>query len=111
MAGCPGRMGISSFSDRTLNIFFPVKGYRFLFQYLIGKGIMRDSEFQKERILLIERMIGFSNTWLNDSFIYERKIDKDYIKNQTNNLLTMMYTYLTASGKDQYRKLVPGLFK
>jgi hypothetical protein len=48
---------------------------------------------------------------LNNSFIYERKIDKDYIENQTNNLLAMMYPYLTASGKDQYRKLVPGLFK
>lgn len=86
------------------------EGYRFLFQYLSDKGLMNEFQFKKESLFLIERMIGFSNTWLYNSFIYEIKIDNEYIVNQTNNLLAMLYPYLTDIGKGQLKKSVPGVF-
>jgi AcrR family transcriptional regulator len=86
------------------------KGFIFLFQYLNEKGVMRDFEFKKESLLLAERIIGFSNTWLYNSFVYDIKIDDEYIERQTNNLLMMLYPYLTDLGKDQFKRLVPELF-
>jgi AcrR family transcriptional regulator len=81
------------------------EGYEFLIKYLGDKGLLKDFEFTSERQFLIERMIGFSNTWLYNSFIYEIEIDDKYIEHQANNLLTMIYPYLTDLGKDYFKKI------
>jgi AcrR family transcriptional regulator len=81
------------------------EGYEFLIKYLNNKGLLKAFEYANERQLLIERMIGFSDTWLYNSFIYEIEIDDDYINHQTNNLLAMIYPYLTDMGKDEFQKI------
>ena len=87
-----------------------VNGYRYLFQVFIEGGVMREFEFNTEQEFLIERMIGFSNTWLYNSSVYDRKVDADYISDQANNLMSMLYPYLSDSGKVEYRKLFPTYF-
>ncbi|WP_297337876.1 TetR/AcrR family transcriptional regulator [Algoriphagus sp.] len=87
-----------------------VEGYEFLMRYLTDKGQLREFEFSTERKFLIERMIGFSNTWLYNSSIYEIEINDDYLDHQTDNLLSMLYPYLTEKGKLEYRKLRPDFF-
>lgn len=86
------------------------KGYEFLFNSLIEMNIMESFEFLKESQFLIERMIGFSNTWLYNSFLYQRKINQNYIETQSDNLLFMLYPYLTDFGKREYKRLIPDCF-
>lgn len=81
------------------------EGYEFLFNNLIDKGLLRDFESTSERQFLIERMIGFSNTWIYNSFIYDIAIDDNYLNHQTHNLLAMIYPYLTDVGKVHFKKL------
>lgn len=81
------------------------KGYEFLFDYLNKKQIMRDFEFEKESHYLIQRMISYSDTWLYNSFIYEVVINDEYVDLQSNNLLSMLYPYLTDIGKNEYNSL------
>ncbi|EZH73363.1 hypothetical protein ATO12_20395 [Aquimarina atlantica] len=88
-----------------------LKGYEYLFDVLIEKNLMRDFEFSKESQFLIERMISYSNTWLYNSFIYNKSINEDYIELQSTNLLVMLYPYLTNRGKHQYQKLLPNYFE
>lgn len=80
-------------------------GYEFLFSYLIEKGLMKEFEGVKEREFLIERLIGFSNTWLYNSNLYEQDIDDQYIELQCDNLMMMFYPYLTATGKTEYNNI------
>ncbi|QKX06172.1 TetR/AcrR family transcriptional regulator [Aquimarina sp. TRL1] len=82
-------------------------GYKYLFEDLKGKGVLRNFEFEKESDFLIERMLGYSNTWLYNSFIYEVQINKDYIESISENLLGMLYPYLTDLGRSQYNILFP----
>ncbi len=86
------------------------EGYEFLMKYLTAKGLLRNFEFSSERQFLIERMIGFSNTWLYNSFIYEIDINEDYLDHQTDNLLLMIYPYLTDLGKAEFKKIRPDCF-
>ncbi|WP_144605837.1 TetR/AcrR family transcriptional regulator [Algoriphagus algorifonticola] len=85
-------------------------GYEFLMRYLTDKGLLREFEFSSERQFLIERMIGFSNTWLYNSFIYEIDVNEEYLQYQTDNLLAMLYPYLTDLGKKEYEKVRSSLF-
>jgi len=84
--------------------FKRVEGYEFLIDYLNEKGMIREFEFASERQFLIERMIGFSNTWLYNSFIYDVVIDEAYVHHQTNALFSMIYPYLTDSGKAEFKR-------
>ena len=59
---------------------------------------------------LIERMIDFGNTWLYNSFLYQKKINQRYIASQSDKLLFMLYPYFTDSGKSKFKKLVPYFF-
>jgi len=86
------------------------EGYEFLIQYLNDKEVLRDFEFTSERQFLIERMIGFSDTWLYNSFIYDIVIDDIYVNRQANNLLAMFYPYFTDSGRAEFKKLEPSFF-
>lgn len=87
------------------------KGYEFLFNTLVDMKIMKNFESKKESQFLIERMIGFSNTWLYNSFLYQKKINQNYIELQSDNLLFMLYPYLTNLGKIECKKLVPVFFR
>lgn len=86
------------------------KGYEFLIDFLINKGLLKDFEYSTERQLFIERMIGFSNTWLYNSFVYDIDIDDAYVNCQTNSLLAMFYPYLTDLGKGHFKKIKPSCF-
>ncbi|MGB0429692.1 MAG: TetR/AcrR family transcriptional regulator [Bacteroidia bacterium] len=99
---------IKSHYDKVYNKRF--EGYVFLFNYLNEKDILQPFEFALERDLLIERMIGYSNTWLYNSLIYDKKIDTQYIENETNHLMAMLYPYFTQSAKKNYRALFPKHF-
>lgn len=79
-------------------------GYEFLFDHLSSKGLLRDFESAAERQYLIERMIAFSNTWLYNSIIYDREIDEAYMLQQSHHLMAMLYPYLTAMGKADFKK-------
>ncbi|WP_299254877.1 TetR/AcrR family transcriptional regulator [uncultured Aquimarina sp.] len=87
------------------------KGYELLFKILNEKEILSNFEFSRESHFLIERMIGFSNTWLYNSFIYNLEIDNDYIESQAENLLGMLYPYFTDLGKSQYKNVFPKFFE
>lgn len=76
-----------------------INGYDYLLNYLSKKKWLRKSEFQNEHKYLIDRMISHSNTWLYNSFIYDKKIDEKLVKEQTHILLGMLYPYLTDLGK------------
>jgi len=86
------------------------KGYQFLFSTLIGKEYLQSFELINESHFLIERMIDFSNTWIYNSHLYQKEINQNYIELQSNNLLFMLYPYLTDLGKIEYKKLVPDCF-
>jgi AcrR family transcriptional regulator len=86
------------------------EGYEFLIRYLTDKGLVRKFEFSSEKRFLIERMIGFSNTWLYNSFIYEIDVNEEYLQYQTDNLLAMLYPYLTDLGKKEFKKVRPAYF-
>jgi AcrR family transcriptional regulator len=83
-------------------------GSQFLFNALIEMGKMKHFEFKKESHFLIERMIGLSNTWLYNSFLYGKEINEDYIELQSDNFLLMLYPYLTDLGKNEYKDLAIG---
>jgi AcrR family transcriptional regulator len=84
-----------------------IKGYQLLFQMLQVDSLLKKESFPKEYSFLIERMISFSNTWLYASSLYQnRLIDEEYIEQQANNLLAMLFPYLTESGKAEFEKVV-----
>ncbi|UTW64545.1 TetR/AcrR family transcriptional regulator [bacterium SCSIO 12741] len=87
------------------------QGYIYLFDYLMSQGILSDFGYENERKLLIERMIGFSNTCIYNSATYDVNLDERFIENQTQHLMIILYPYLTKDGQKQYRKLLPGVFK
>lgn len=84
------------------------KGYLYLFEILKNKEVMKDFDFQVESEHLIDRMIGFSNTWLYNSFLYEKKITKKTVELQSEMLLFMLYPYLTEFGKNEFQNVVSG---
>lgn len=86
------------------------EGYNKLFYILYDQGIMLSFEFENERNLLIDRMIGFSNTIIYNSFLYRDRIDEKYIVDQADTLLIMLFPYLTAKGKKEFKSLYPGAF-
>mgnify|MGYP001791312337 CR=1 FL=1 len=85
-------------------------GYKYLFKDIQEKGILDSFRFESERDFLIERMIDYSNTWLYNSLIYEIEINKGYVASRSENLMGMLYPYLTDLGKSQYKMVFPKLF-
>ncbi|GAA3592882.1 TetR/AcrR family transcriptional regulator [Flavivirga amylovorans] len=88
-----------------------IKGYHFLLDTLVNIGLIQNFEFVYERQFLIERMIGFSNTWIYNSLICNEKINAEYIDLQSDNLLYMLYPYFTDLGKEQYKSLTSHFFE
>ena len=57
-----------------------LEGSHFVFTVFKAHNILKEPEFDKEHQFLIERMIGFSNTWLYASNLYkENTIDQAFI--------------------------------
>lgn len=97
------------FSDAYAN---RKKGSLFLFQLLIEKKLMQTPAYGKEHDYLVEKMIGFGNTWLYTSSLYKtKKLSESYINHQANTLLSFLYPYLTHQGKKQMEELIPDYFK
>lgn len=88
-----------------------VDGYTFLFDKLMEDGKMKTFSFEKERSFLIERMIDYSNTFIYASSIYgKRKMTKKAMDEQADILITMLYPYLSAVGKEELKAIVPTYF-
>jgi AcrR family transcriptional regulator len=88
-----------------------IAGCFLLFEKMQQQGLMKASSFKFEYKFLAERMINFGNTWLYNSSLYQKEISTDYITLQSNNLLSLLYPYLTDLGENEYKRLVPDYFK
>ncbi|MCB9257261.1 MAG: TetR/AcrR family transcriptional regulator [Chitinophagales bacterium] len=80
-------------------------GYLFLFEQLAKKGIMHPFGTQNEAKLLIERMLAFSNTWIYNSSLYDKKINTKLIEEEANKLLSFLYPYLSKTAKLHFEEL------
>ena len=86
-------------------------GYLFLFKKFINQDILKKSSYSNEYLLLIERMVNFSNVWIYASSLYDSKIMNDVtIERASFHLLSMMYPYLTSRGKREVRNLYADFF-
>ena len=72
-------------------------GYSFLFKNLLEKKIILKFESDKQKTILIEQMISYSNTWLYNSFLYDKKITKKYIELKADSLLYMLYPFFPSN--------------
>jgi AcrR family transcriptional regulator len=87
-------------------------GYHFVFQQLEKQKVLKEPSFSREFEFLIKRMLDYSNTWLYASIIYPDKVKKtQLIDEATFQLLSLLYPYLTKSGKGQFKVLFPEFFK
>jgi AcrR family transcriptional regulator len=83
------------------------EGYQLLFKMMIKANLLKKATFEKEYDFLAERMIGFSNTWLYTSSLYQKQeIDANFIDYQVTILLSMLFPYLTDLGKADFEKLL-----
>ena len=83
-------------------------GYYFTFDSLISQKIIKPASFPKEYAFLMERMIDYSNTWIYSSVLYENeKRMGELIEKASFQLLTMLYPFLTDSGREEFRRLYP----
>lgn len=80
-------------------------GYLFLFEQLAKKGIMTSIEDRAEAKFLIERMLAFSDTWIYNSALYDKKINAKLIEEEANKLLSFLYPYFTTSAKKEFEEL------
>ncbi|MEM6263257.1 MAG: TetR/AcrR family transcriptional regulator [Bacteroidota bacterium] len=83
-------------------------GYQYVFNFFINQNLMKPASFEKEYQFLAERMMGYSNTWLYASGLYmHEKEETELVPEASFQLLSMMYPYLKASGKHEFRGLFP----
>lgn len=88
------------------------EAYKYLFDQLIESNLLKPFLFEKERLFLIDRMIGFSNTFLYASALYgKKKTTQDFMEEQSNVLLAIMHPYLTDLGKKEFKILLPEYFE
>lgn len=85
-------------------------GTAYFFQQLQKKQVMHAFEFREEQNLLIERMINHSNTWLYNSSVKNEKLSAAFIHKQAAALISMLYPYLTKTGKSDFKMLFPEFF-
>ncbi|WNJ18355.1 TetR/AcrR family transcriptional regulator [Pontibacter sp. G13] len=82
-------------------------GYTYLFGQLRQLGLMLEPEFSRQFHDLGERMIAYSNTWIYASKLYlSSNISPEDIGYQSNQLLSMMYPYLSSQGKQLLKPLL-----
>jgi AcrR family transcriptional regulator len=87
-----------------------VEAYNILFKKLIDKGILQEMTFEKQSQFLIESMINFSNSWLYNSYVNDKKVDKKYINRQSYNLLAILFPYFTTLGKKEFEDIFSEYF-
>ncbi|MGB2128161.1 MAG: TetR/AcrR family transcriptional regulator [Flavicella sp.] len=80
------------------------KGFLWLFDYLTEEGSIQAIP-RNESELLSENMIGFGNTCLYNSFLYQDEIKQTDINSLTEKMLFLLHPYLTAKGKKAYEAL------
>lgn len=87
------------------------QAYALLFDALEKDGVLHPPAFRHERIFLANRMIDFGNTWLYASSLYAKnEITAAFIASQADQLIAMVYPYLTDKGKAQFQELMPAYF-
>ncbi len=79
--------------------------YSFLFQNLIGEGLMREEELKGEYDRLYERMNILGDNWINASDFF-RQDSASKVSDYHNLLFEVIYPYLTKKGKEQYLELL-----
>ncbi|MGB0805423.1 MAG: TetR/AcrR family transcriptional regulator [Salibacteraceae bacterium] len=79
-----------------------IDGSKLLFKQLQEQQLMKPFSFKLESDYLAERLVQQGNTWLYSSRLYSNNYDSQFIKNQVNGLLILIYPYLTTSGKSEY---------
>ncbi len=86
------------------------QGYLFLFKHLLDKKMLRVKSFEREYEMLANRMINYSNTWLNLQSLYQQKKKTIDCVFYADTLLAMLYPYLTKKGQTAFRAAAPQLF-
>lgn len=82
-------------------------GYHFVFKTLENNQLLQPESYPNERQFLIKRMIDFSNTWLYASHLYrENSTDSKYVETQATILLSILFPYLTKTGKQEFLELM-----
>ncbi|MGB0392098.1 MAG: TetR/AcrR family transcriptional regulator [Salibacteraceae bacterium] len=79
-----------------------IDGSKLLFKQLQEQQLMKPFSFKLESDYLAGRLVQQGNTWLYSSRLYSNNYDSQFIKNQVNGLLILIYPYLTTSGKSEY---------
>ena len=83
-------------------------------RFLNSSNILRlnsSSTLLSNIIFLAERMVNYGNTWLYSSSLYSNKLNTDNIDSNVNIFLSMLYPYLTHSGKKEFQNLLPKFFE
>jgi len=79
------------------------------FQILINQGLMRQEELPNEYTHLIKRMAIIGDFWLASAEFNRERISKKHITQYLEISSQVIYPYLTAEGKRQYKKIVSPL--
>jgi len=86
-------------------------GYRFAFDILINKKILKKPSYDVEYSILIEQLIDYSNTWLYASLLYNvRKNNDEVIEDFSFRIFSMLYPYLTNVGQKNFRGIYVDYF-
>ena len=78
---------------------------RMFIQMLIQSGLMRKEEIKNEYQNLIRRMMILGDFWLASAEINREKMDKKHIEKYLEITSQVIYPYLTAKGKREFRKV------
>jgi len=76
------------------------------FQMLIQSSLMREEEIENEYQNLIRRMMILSDFWLASAEINREKMNKKQVEKYLTITSQVIYPYLTAKGKREYRKIM-----
>ncbi|MCH2044640.1 MAG: TetR/AcrR family transcriptional regulator [Saprospiraceae bacterium] len=83
-----------------------INGYLYLFNFFIEISILNKPSYSEEYRFLAERMINYSNTWIYSSQLYtNERSNQQLIQKASFHLLSMLYPYLSSTGKEEFDKL------
>ncbi len=80
-------------------------GSLLLYHKLAQDGIMRPEKFPGEYEQLAIRMINLSDSWLNATVLYGKKVTKAVLEENLKLLFGLLFPYLTESGEAVYQKI------
>jgi len=79
--------------------------FTMLFQMLVEQELMHEESLANEHSFLLKRMTIVGDFWLASAAFTREKINKDDIYIYLEMSCLAIYPYLTATGKEQYRKI------